>query len=69
MIDLLLTREELAELSGFRRSAEQIKWLSRQGIQFFVARDGRPRVIREALIKSHSSIHSPRHSPRLRLPK
>ncbi len=44
-----LTDEELADLSGYRRPSKQIAWLKKQGIRFFVAADGHPRVLRAHL--------------------
>jgi hypothetical protein len=54
-VPLTLSQTELIELSGYRRAAEQIRWLTQAGIEFFIGRDGRPRVIRAALVHSISS--------------
>jgi len=62
---LTLSPDEVVELSGLLQPAAQIRWLSRVGIPHFVGADGRPRVVRDVLIKSDSA---PRQ-PRLRLPK
>lgn len=52
---LTLSQAELVELSGYRRPAEQIRWLTKAGVTFFIGRDGRPRVIRAALVQSTST--------------
>jgi hypothetical protein len=44
---LTLTGDELAELTGYRRGAEQKKWLKANGFKFREDRLGRPRVDRE----------------------
>ncbi len=44
-----LTDEELRDLSGYQRPSKQIAWLKKQGIRFFVAADGHPRVLRAHL--------------------
>jgi hypothetical protein len=62
---LTLSREEITELSGYSRAAEQIAWLRKQGIPHFIARDGRPRVIRETLL--HLNTAAPTYTPQLRL--
>ena len=65
MTALLLTPAEVAELSGYTRPSRQIVWLTRQGIRHYVGADGRPRVLREALIAGPSAQAKP--GPRLRL--
>jgi hypothetical protein len=64
-MNLTLSRDELFELSGYRRPAEQIRWLTKQGIMHFVARDGHPRVVREALL--HLNEKPANRMPQLRL--
>ncbi|VVE30894.1 hypothetical protein PEP31012_03669 [Pandoraea eparura] len=41
-----MTPEELAELTGYVRCADQRKWLKKQGWAFEVSRGGRPIVAR-----------------------
>ena len=41
---MILTRQQVTELSGYRKPSCQIKWLKRQGLRFFVGADGYPRV-------------------------
>lgn len=62
---LTLTPAEVAELSGYRRPAEQIRWLTQAGVAFFIGRDGRPRVIRAALVQPKGSFGS--RSPQVRI--
>jgi hypothetical protein len=64
-MSLTLSRDELVELSGYRRAAEQIAWLRKQGIPHFIARDGHPRVLRDALL--HLNATGPTFTPQLRL--
>lgn len=44
-----LTDEELRDLTGYQRPSKQIAWLKRNGVRFFVAADGHPRVLRAHL--------------------
>ena len=41
---MFLTREQVQELTGYRRPSAQIKQLRSQGVHYFVAADGYPRV-------------------------
>lgn len=43
---LLLTQDEMAELSGRRQPAAQMRWLLANGWKFQVGADGRPKVLR-----------------------
>lgn len=65
MPSLTLSRDEVVELSGYRRPAEQLRWLREQGIPHFIAGDGHPRIVREALL--HFREPPPANRPRLRL--
>lgn len=46
---MFLTRDELQQLTGYKRSADQIRWLRDRGVHFFVAATGRPSVPRAAI--------------------
>lgn len=47
---LLLTEAELADLTGYRRAANQCQWLKTNRIPFYRQRlTGKPRVVRAAL--------------------
>lgn len=43
---MLLTADELAELTGYTSARGQRKWLDAAGWRYAVARDGSPRVAR-----------------------
>ena len=43
---LTLTPEQLCELTGYKRGAEQARWLSENGFKFRLDRLGKPRVDR-----------------------
>ena len=45
MIGLFLTKDQILELTGYRRPSNQIRWLRDQGFKFKVAADGKPRVL------------------------
>jgi hypothetical protein len=43
---MFLTREELLELTDYRQSAAQRRWLIQRGWRFEIGRDGHPKVLR-----------------------
>jgi hypothetical protein len=43
---LVLSRDELASLTGYRRPSLQARWLKQQGFKFRLGRDLHPRVDR-----------------------
>lgn len=44
-LNMFLTSQELAELTGYKYKSLQVKWLISHGYKFDVARDGRPKVL------------------------
>ncbi len=50
---LWLTDTELQDLTGYRRQADQLSWLARNGFKekadFFITAAGKPRLLRAAL--------------------
>ncbi|MBU1363954.1 MAG: DUF4224 domain-containing protein [Gammaproteobacteria bacterium] len=44
---MFLTKEEVHELTGYVRSADQCRWLKQRGWKFEVSRIGRPVVLRK----------------------
>ncbi len=50
---LWLTDAELQDLTGYRRQADQLAWLARNGFRekadFFITAAGKPRLLRAAL--------------------
>lgn len=55
MSDLYLTHDELVDQTGLKQAAAQIRALKvdgfKKGIHFFVRADGKPRLLRSALIE------------------
>jgi len=52
MSTMFLTPDEVQELTGYKYPSKQIQWLQREGFAFRVAADGKPRLLREAVIKA-----------------
>lgn len=46
---MFMAREEIIELTGYKRPSLQIAQLKRYGLRFFLAADGHPRVLKSDL--------------------
>lgn len=46
---LCLSRDELIDLSGYKRRSKVASWLTERGYKFEIAADGWPRVLRAAI--------------------
>lgn len=44
---LLLSINEMREVSGYKVRPGQIKWFQKNGFSYTIARDGHPRILRE----------------------
>lgn len=63
---MLLTEDDLRELTGYKRYSCQIKWLANNGIKYLVGRDGKPRVCEsqiQSLIGSQNKPSKRRAEP------
>lgn len=60
MSALILTREELRDLTGYQRPSKQIAKLRAYGIRHIIAADGHPRVLRSEV---GSNQTQPRRAP------
>ena len=49
-LSMFLSREELAEFTGFKYRPEQLRWLSNRGYKYELDRTGRPKVLRAAIV-------------------
>ena len=56
---MFLTKPDLIELTGYRSSAAQIRWLTRNGYRFDIRSDGRPVVLRQQIQERQCSKISP----------
>jgi hypothetical protein len=54
----ILLPEEVEELTGYKRKADQRAWLVRNGITFLSNRFGQPVVARTALLERMGQRHS-----------
>jgi hypothetical protein len=51
---MFLTPNEICELTGYVRASAQRRWLTRQGIRFWVRADGKPAVVVDQVIQKSS---------------
>lgn len=61
---MFLTKEEVRDLSGYKRRTEQAKWLRENGYPFELDKDGNPKVPRAAVESRFQVRHG---GPKLRL--
>ncbi len=64
---MFLTEEEVAELTGYKRARDQVRWLDRERFGFVIDGNGRPKVLREVVLARLGSVSSKRKEPQLRL--
>lgn len=67
---MLLTPQEVADLTGYRKPSAQIRWLDAQQIPYLIGGDGQPKVLRAPLVERlGGSVAQPstKQEPQLRL--
>ena len=59
---MILTADQLRELTGYRRAKEQLLWLRKNGIRHYVRGDGKPAVLPAdlAVSQERSTVTAPR---------
>lgn len=53
---IVLSREELRELTGYRQRSRVIRWLRENGFAFYLGGDAWPRVLRESFEKPRKTL-------------
>jgi hypothetical protein len=48
-MNLVLTRSDLFELTGYKQAAALKKWLTTNGLPYYMGADGWPRVLKQSL--------------------
>lgn len=64
---MFLTKDEVAELTGYQKPSAQIRWLEAQQFGFVVGGDGVPKVLRQVVISRLGGPTAQKKSPELRL--
>lgn len=54
---MFLSRDQIAELTGYVRASKQLEWLRKNGIRHWVGRTGRPVVPCSAIDGTPTSAH------------
>jgi len=62
---ILLTRDEVSDLTGLKKKSAQVKWLRQNGIRHWIAADGHPRVPRSVIESSDRPATTRRAEPNL----
>lgn len=65
----LLNAAEVADLTGYQKPNAQFRWLEREGFPFLIGGDGRPKVLRELVVRrlGGTAHEKQRPAPQLRL--
>ncbi len=66
---MFLTAEELHALTGYRRAHDQLRWLRERAWPCEIGGDGKPRVLRQVVLRKLGAETAESEGPRLRLPK
>ena len=56
-MNLLLSEDEIAMLTDYEKPKAQCRQLSKMGIKFEVGRTGKPKVLRDAVIRKLGGNH------------
>lgn len=64
---MFLTKDEVAELTGYKKPSAQIRWLQEQQFGFVVGGDGIPKVLSQVVISRLGGQTTQKKSPELRL--
>ncbi|MDR9865868.1 MULTISPECIES: DUF4224 domain-containing protein [Pseudomonas] len=64
---MLLTRDEVADLTGYERPATQSRWLRENSFPFILGGDGHPKVLRQVVISRLGGQCETKRTPELRL--
>lgn len=62
---MFMTNDQLKEMTGYRRHASQIEWLTTNGYHFDVRSDGRPNVLVEQVRERQCKNVEPEQEPDL----
>ena len=61
--NLFLTQEELTQLTGFKKTSKQLKWLLENNFSFVIGGDGSPRVLYKHMEIVLGGIEHTKRSP------
>jgi hypothetical protein len=48
---LLLTTDEVSELTGYQQPTAQARWLSENNLPYLLGGDGKPKVLRSVVVR------------------
>lgn len=64
---MLLTGEEVADLTGYSQPSAQVRWLMENGIPHMLGGDGKPKVLRSLIVRRLGG--APEATPAMHEPK
>lgn len=66
---MLLSAEEVADLSGYQQPTAQIRWLAENDLAYLLGGDGKPKVLRALVVRrlgGEPARDAPKRQPELR---
>ncbi|GFZ63225.1 MULTISPECIES: DUF4224 domain-containing protein [Pseudomonas] len=63
---MFMTPDEVADMTGYVRPKDQLKWLQAERFGYLIGADGKPKVLRQVVVARLGGI-AERKGPELRL--
>ncbi len=63
---MFMTPDEVADMTGYLRPKEQVKWLNAERFGYVIGADGKPKVLRQVVV-ARLGGHAEKKGPELRL--
>lgn len=67
---LLLTTDEVSDLTGYQQPTAQVRWLVENNLPYLLGGDGKPKVLRSLVVRrlgGGAAADPPKREPELRL--
>ena len=63
---MFMTQDEVADMTGYLRPKDQVRWLQAEKFGFVIGADGKPKVLRQVVL-ARLGGHAEKKGPELRL--
>lgn len=62
---MFMTQDEVADMTGYLRPKDQVRWLQAEKFGFVISADGKPKVLRQVVL-ARLGGHAEKKGPELR---
>ncbi len=62
---MFMTQDEVADMTGYLRPKDQVRWLQAEKFGFVIGADGKPKVLRQVVL-ARLGGHAEKKGPELR---